>query len=623
MQQRPVHCIGIIHSTQLLAGRTQLPHIARRTLLAGDRYLPEMPGGRVGEGGACGEEARPLEFACRPAAAAADGMASLLAHDEIMLTVGAAVEEIHQSPRRAATEIARPADRVGPVVVVASEIVQNLAMQLVLLQRRDLSRRIETTAQGDLSWRWPHATPARPGQTGAVKAQRQYGGSTALYQLGDCSINRQTAPVYAALTFWEDADYIVLPQAREDLTHGGGVTDKLQFRYDLDQAEKGAGNGLGTEMGADHKTHRTMGWQAESNEDRVGETNMVGQYHQRSAIIANLRIGHDATAKEKENDGACEPVKEAVEDSYGRGEGHRCFLSGLADKCAGCLCVHGDPCTAVDPSYINGICAISQPQVIFPVLKWFVPASKENRKEAFMLAVTNVTKRYRRVLANDQISLQVPSGVTAVLAGPNGAGKSTLLKCIMGLLRFEGSIHIAGHHNKSLEAKRLSGYVPEVPQMYPLLTVAEHLELVARLYGVADWETKAESLLERFELADKRSKLGSELSKGMQQKVSICSALLPEPRLLLLDEPLIGLDPHAIRELKLMLAELRAAGCSLLLSTHILDSIEDIWDVVLVMKNGRFIAEITPELLAERGVDLETMFFSLTENSSVTGAEAP
>ncbi len=240
-----------------------------------------------------------------------------------------------------------------------------------------------------------------------------------------------------------------------------------------------------------------------------------------------------------------------------------------------------------------------------------------------MLAVTNVTKRYRRVLANDQISLQVPSGVTAVLAGPNGAGKSTLLKCIMGLLRFEGSIHIAGHHNKSLEAKRLSGYVPEVPQMYPLLTVAEHLELVARLYGVADWETKAESLLERFELADKRSKLGSELSKGMQQKVSICSALLPEPRLLLLDEPLIGLDPHAIRELKLMLAELRAAGCSLLLSTHILDSIEDIWDVVLVMKNGRFIAEITPELLAERGVDLETMFFSLTENSSVTGAEAP
>ncbi|MDI9498188.1 MAG: ABC transporter ATP-binding protein [Bacillota bacterium] len=240
-----------------------------------------------------------------------------------------------------------------------------------------------------------------------------------------------------------------------------------------------------------------------------------------------------------------------------------------------------------------------------------------------MLAVNNVTKRYRRVLANDQISLEVPSGVTAILAGPNGAGKSTLLKCIMGLLRFEGTIHVDGHHNKSLAAKRLSGYVPEVPQMYPLLTVAEHLELVARLYSVADWEAKAERLLERFELADKRTKLGSELSKGMQQKVSICSALLPGPRLLLLDEPLIGLDPHAIRELKLTLAELRADGCSLLLSTHILDSIDDIWDVVLVMQNGRFIAEITPGLLAERGVDLETMFFTLTENSSAAGAEAP
>ncbi|MDI9469782.1 MAG: ABC transporter ATP-binding protein [Bacillota bacterium] len=238
-----------------------------------------------------------------------------------------------------------------------------------------------------------------------------------------------------------------------------------------------------------------------------------------------------------------------------------------------------------------------------------------------MLEVNNVTKRYRKVLANDQISLTVPAGVTAILAGPNGAGKSTLLKCIMGLLRFEGTIHVGGHHNKSLAAKRLSGYVPEVPQMYPLLTVAEHLELVARLYSVADWETRAARLLERFELDDKRTKLGSELSKGMQQKVSICSALLPEPRLLLLDEPLVGLDPHAIRELKLTLNELRDAGCSLLLSTHILDSIDDIWDVVLVMQNGRFIAEITPELLSAQGVDLETMFFSLTENNKNAGAQ--
>ncbi len=192
-----------------------------------------------------------------------------------------------------------------------------------------------------------------------------------------------------------------------------------------------------------------------------------------------------------------------------------------------------------------------------------------------LLCVSNVSKRYGKVLANDNISFQVDDGQIAVLLGPNGAGKSTIIKCIAGLLRFAGQVTVCGLPNKSLEAKKLLGYIPEMPTVYDLLTVWEHMEFIARAYELDNWEKRANQLIERFELGDKKNKLGKELSKGMQQKVSICCTILHNPRVVIFDEPMVGLDPHAIKQLKELFAELRAGGASILISTHMLDSVED------------------------------------------------
>lgn len=230
-----------------------------------------------------------------------------------------------------------------------------------------------------------------------------------------------------------------------------------------------------------------------------------------------------------------------------------------------------------------------------------------------MLQVTDLTKIYKDLVANDHLHFTVNPGEIAVLLGPNGAGKSTAIKCIAGLLRFHGNISICGHPNKSVEAKRAFGYIPEMPALFEALTVREHLEFVARAYKVENWEQKADMLMERMELTDKQKKLGGELSKGMQQKVSICCALLPSPKVVLLDEPLIGLDPHAIKELKQMILELRQSGCSILVSTHMLDSVEDLWDKALIMVKGRIAAERTRTEIEANGEDLEQLFFSITE----------
>ena len=187
------------------------------------------------------------------------------------------------------------------------------------------------------------------------------------------------------------------------------------------------------------------------------------------------------------------------------------------------------------------------------------------------------------------------------------------IKCIAGLLRFQGNIQICGYPNKSEEARRCFGYIPEMPALFDTLTVAEHLEFIGRAYKVEGWETKAQQLLERMELDDKTKKLGKELSKGMQQKLSICCALLPEPKVILFDEPLIGLDPHAIKELKIMMGELKAAGCAILVSTHMLDSVEELWDKALIMMSGKIAAVRTRQEIETTGEDLEELFFSITE----------
>lgn len=238
-----------------------------------------------------------------------------------------------------------------------------------------------------------------------------------------------------------------------------------------------------------------------------------------------------------------------------------------------------------------------------------------------MIEVSHVTKRYGKVTANNDISFSVDDGQIAVLMGPNGAGKSTIIKCIAGLLRFQGEIKIQGFPNKSLMAKRELGLIPEMPAVYDMLTVEEHMEFIARAYRLeADWKVWAEGLLERFELDGKRDKLGKELSKGMQQKVSICCALLHRPRVLIFDEPMVGLDPHAIKELKSLFTELKNGGASVLISTHMIDSVEDYWDIAHIMVNGSFAATRLNHTGAAEESTLEELFFAVTEGKK--GGEA-
>ena len=229
-----------------------------------------------------------------------------------------------------------------------------------------------------------------------------------------------------------------------------------------------------------------------------------------------------------------------------------------------------------------------------------------------MISVQNVSKRYGKFLANDDICLSVQPGELAVLLGPNGAGKSTLIKSICGLLRFNGVITVDGYDNRAVEAKRLLGYVPEIPVLYPMLTVREHLEFIAKAYRLKDWQPLADELLERFEMTDKAAKLGKELSKGMQQKVNVCCALLPKPQAVILDEPLVGLDPHGIREIKALISDLKKSGCAQLISTHIIESIEDNWDTTYIMKNGKVAAVCRRGEMPE-GMSLEDVYFKITE----------
>ena len=234
-----------------------------------------------------------------------------------------------------------------------------------------------------------------------------------------------------------------------------------------------------------------------------------------------------------------------------------------------------------------------------------------------MLIVSHVTKTYGKNIACQDICFHLPHGGVTVLLGPNGAGKSTLLKSITGFLRYQGDIAVDGKHNKSVEAKRVLGYVPEIPSLYPNLTVWEHLEFIARAYKLDNYQARAEELLDRFELTDKKRKFGDELSKGMQQKLNLCLGLLPQPQLLLMDEPMIGLDPHAIKELKDLIEEMRREGRTVLVSTHMIDSVDMLWDRALIMQKGVLCASVTREALEAEGTTLEKLFFAITEGAQV------
>jgi len=233
-----------------------------------------------------------------------------------------------------------------------------------------------------------------------------------------------------------------------------------------------------------------------------------------------------------------------------------------------------------------------------------------------MLSISHLTKKYGRALACNDISFEIPDGEVAILLGPNGAGKSTLMKSVIGVLRYSGEISVNGFYNKTPEARRIVGYIPEMPALYPNLTVSEHMEFIARAYKLENYKDRIDELLDAFELTDKKKKFGDELSKGMQQKLNLCLGLLPDPDLILMDEPMIGLDPHAIKQLKLEIESMRARGKTLLISTHIIDSVDMIWDRTIILQGGNMKANVTKTELENAGRTLEDYFFEVTEQAA-------
>lgn len=227
-----------------------------------------------------------------------------------------------------------------------------------------------------------------------------------------------------------------------------------------------------------------------------------------------------------------------------------------------------------------------------------------------MLEVQDLSKAYGKNTAVDHVSFAVPDGRVGILLGPNGAGKSTIIKSIAGLLRYKGMIRIQGMPARSLEAKKVFAYVPEIPNMFEALTVREHIEFIRMAYGSGITDDEIMEILRDFEMEDKQDKLGNELSKGMMQKVSICCALAVKPQVILLDEPMVGLDPAAIRMLKEVVLQLRSRGVTVLISTHMLEMVEDLWDVMFVMEKGQIKASYTKE--DAEGRDLDELFFAVT-----------
>jgi ABC-2 type transport system ATP-binding protein len=243
------------------------------------------------------------------------------------------------------------------------------------------------------------------------------------------------------------------------------------------------------------------------------------------------------------------------------------------------------------------------------------------------IVVEDYHKNYGETVAVAGLSFTVAPGEILGLVGPNGAGKTTTLRALAGILTpTRGRLLIAGHDlaTDPVAAKAALAYVPDDPKLFDQLTVWEHFRFVAAAYRQHDWTARAEALLERFELTEKRSALAGELSRGMRQKVAICCGYLHQPQAVLLDEPLTGLDPRGIRTMKDSIREHAAAGAAFMVSSHLLSLVEDLCTTVLVLLRGRQVLHGTlAELRRQAAGDgkqetLEELFFRLTEKEEVT-----
>ena len=236
------------------------------------------------------------------------------------------------------------------------------------------------------------------------------------------------------------------------------------------------------------------------------------------------------------------------------------------------------------------------------------------------IAVEHLTRTYGSFTAVDDLSIAVAAGEIVGLIGPNGAGKTTTLRALAGiLLPTSGRIVVDGHDLASdgIEAKKRLAFMPDEPHLFEYLTVDEHLRLVARLYSVPDFEHRANALIRELELTGKERALPGELSRGMRQKVVIACGLVRDASVLLFDEPLTGLDPLGIRKMRETIVARGRAGAAILVSSHLLNLVEEICTRVVIMDHGRKVADGTVAELASRaeaaaGSNLEQIFLKVT-----------
>ena len=233
-----------------------------------------------------------------------------------------------------------------------------------------------------------------------------------------------------------------------------------------------------------------------------------------------------------------------------------------------------------------------------------------------MIEVSHLTKTYGRHLAVDDVSFTVEDGQICGLLGPNGAGKSTIMNILTGYLSATGGlVTVAGHPlpEEADAAKACVGYLPEQPPLYPEMTVAEYLDFAAELKGVkkADRPAQVQSAARRTGLEDVLPRLIRSLSKGYRQRVGIAQALLGSPKLIILDEPTVGLDPAQVVEIRKLIRELGKAH-TVILSSHILSEVQAVCQQVLILSKGKLAASGTLEELTAGDRSLEEVFMELT-----------
>jgi ABC-2 type transport system ATP-binding protein len=229
-----------------------------------------------------------------------------------------------------------------------------------------------------------------------------------------------------------------------------------------------------------------------------------------------------------------------------------------------------------------------------------------------VIEVEGLQKLYGDFPAVQGLSFRIGPGEVLGLVGPNGAGKTTTIRSVAGIIiPSAGRIRIAGRDLREdpVGAKAQLAFIPDEPHLFEYLTVEEHLRFIGRLYGVTDVAARIPGLLTELDLSDKRSSLPGELSRGMKQKLAIACGLLHEPKALLLDEPLTGLDPVGIRRMKATIMRRAAAGSAVILSSHLLHLVEEICTRLLVLQHGRVMAFGTmAEIIASRpGLQTRTL----------------